>query len=183
MPKQNGFGFGTEHGLGRFKSRDGLAAAHDREPLTAVLHRVQKIREVPGSLGSADVRHVIRLSDTSLARPTPRSSRSRRQVDDGRRPAGRGRRLRPHRGKQGYRLGTASDRHGPASGNGWSSPHRPRRTCLAQPAGHAPARPPSGGHQKRPCLHDPPGLNLSRDRADQLGRGHRPTFRDESQDE
>jgi hypothetical protein len=46
--------------------RDDLASAHDREVLTSVLYGVEDVGEVPGCIGSAHLRHEIRLSDRDV---------------------------------------------------------------------------------------------------------------------
>ena len=42
-----------------------LAATHDPEVLAAVLDGVEEVGEVPGCVGSAHLRHEIRLSDST----------------------------------------------------------------------------------------------------------------------
>ena len=49
----------------RFELCDRLAATHDGVVLTAVFDTVEEIGELTSSVGSSDIRHAIRLSDST----------------------------------------------------------------------------------------------------------------------
>src|SRR5690606_2650007 len=57
---KGGFDVRSPTSARRLELSDGPAAAHDREVLAAVLHRIEEIGEVAGRLGGAHVRHEIR---------------------------------------------------------------------------------------------------------------------------
>jgi hypothetical protein len=48
----------------RLNQGDCLSPADDSDPLAAVLHRIEQVREVSCGVGGADLSHNIRLSDT-----------------------------------------------------------------------------------------------------------------------
>src|SRR5882762_6657004 len=55
--------------------RNRLATTHDRETLTSVLDRVEKVGKLAGGIGGTYLGHSIRLSDFGAGVPANRNSR------------------------------------------------------------------------------------------------------------